>query len=102
MPDEWSACGALPCLALRSTGFSTDFRYCNPFTGSYITKNHIRVILRELDRRIPLGHPVGWDFSEIPEKVVGSSVHLCQLRKTLDGWGDAVDDEAEELGGNGE
>lgn len=57
-------------------------------------------MLREMDRRITAGNPVGWDFSKVPDMFVGSSADLRQLWETLDGWGDVVDVEAEKLGGD--
>lgn len=51
-----------------------------------------------MDLRIPVGHPVGWEVSEVPDKFFGSSVEFPQLQATLDGWGYTVEAEGDKLG----
>lgn len=58
----------------------------------------MRVILREMDRRIPVRYYVSWDLSEVPHTFFGSNADLRQLRAMLNNWGDVVFEEAKAFG----
>lgn len=79
-----------------------DLRYFNPFMGRFIMVSEDCFVKHEMDLRIPVGHSVVWDFSDVSDTFVGSSADLRQLPATIDCFGPVVDAEAEELGGDDE
>lgn len=65
MPALWSFKAMFPRLSPGRTNDDTDYRFYNPFTSRFISEGDATVVLRGMDRCMPSGHPVGWDYSEI-------------------------------------
>lgn len=76
------------------TKSSAYYRFYNSFTAQLNSESEAAVVLRCMDRCIPSGHPVGWDFAEVDDDfVVMSNANLMRFRATLRGWGDANDED---------
>lgn len=88
---RWSCGGMLPILSPGHTGGGVDYRFYKPFSLSFISEGEATVFLSVMDRILPPGDPVGWDYSEIDENFDGSNQDLARLRALLRCWGDVSD-----------
>lgn len=64
------------------------------------TEREAEVVLRGMDRHVPSGPLVVWDFSDVDNGFVGSDEDLSRLRAMLSGWGEVVDDEDDNYEGD--
>lgn len=65
LPALWSCRGILPSLSPGRTDGGVGYCSYNPFTSRFISEGEATVVIRGMDRRVPSGHVVGWDCSEI-------------------------------------
>lgn len=79
-------------LSTGRTDRGVDYRFYNCFPASFINAEEALVVLRGMDRRLPSGNPTGWDFSEVPNDLVGSNSDFVQLRTNLSGWVDTEEE----------
>lgn len=73
-----------------------DFRFYNLFTGRFISEAEARLVLRGMDRLVPVRHPTGWAFADMSKVFVTSVNDLQWLCVALDGLGDAVGGETDD------
>lgn len=87
LPSTWSACKMLPSLSPAGTDQGPGFLFYNPFTARFISTSEAPVVLRGMDRQLPVKYPTGWDWSEIDDEFTGLNADLVQLHALLNWWG---------------
>lgn len=88
MPSTRSARRIFPGLSPGGTDRGADYHFYNPFTTIFIDESEALIVLRGMARRLPTGHPKGWDFREIDDEFVGYNADLVQSHDSLNGWSD--------------
>lgn len=69
-------------------GQGAEYRFLNPFTCRFLDAADAAAVLLGMHRRLPPGHPRGWDFSELDKNFVGINADLVPLWKTVSCCGD--------------
>lgn len=89
-------------LAQGCADSGVDCKFHNPLTARFISETEAAFVLRRMDRRLPTGQPVWWDFSEVRDDFTGPNSDLAQLRAMLGGLDDIIDDDEGDESGKGE
>lgn len=89
--------GMFPSFSSGRTDGGLDYRFYNTFNSCFISNFKATNVVRGMNRRLPSGHPVRWNYFEIDEDFVRSKTYLTSFRASRCGWGYASDSSGDEV-----
>lgn len=81
----WDLLNTWSCSVLLSphpgcSNGAADYRFNNPFSSCFTSKDDERVGFRGIDRRVPFRHGTGFDFSDVGKHFIEDSAYHVRLQ----------------------